>query len=99
MVLSEPGNRIAELVSEPGLLSDLGKNFCCRLFGVARPHQIEAEFHRLPLPLACCATVAAIPKGVKHPNFCLWARPRRIPRPKNAILGSRATSGRKFDRG
>src|SRR5438477_5709805 len=51
MVLGEPGNRIAELVSEPGLLGDLGKNLCCRLFGVARSHQIEdAKFHR---PFLC----------------------------------------------
>jgi hypothetical protein len=46
MVLGKPGNRIAELVSEPGLLRDLSKNFCCRLLRVARPHQIEdAKFH------------------------------------------------------
>jgi hypothetical protein len=55
MMLGEPGNRVAELVREPGLLRDLGKNFCCRLFGVARPHQIEdAKFHRPLLRFAAC---------------------------------------------
>ena len=35
MVLGEPGDRIAELVGELRLLRDLGKNFRCRLFGIA----------------------------------------------------------------
>ncbi len=53
MVLGEPGDRVAELVSEPRLLRDLGKNFRRRLFGGARPHQIEdAEFHRSLLRFA-----------------------------------------------
>jgi hypothetical protein len=44
-------------VSEPRLLRDLGENFCCRLFGVARPHQIEdAKLHRLLLRFASSAT-------------------------------------------
>src|SRR5271155_234890 len=64
MVLGEPGNRIAELVSEPGLLRDLGKNFCCRFFGVARPHQIEdAKFHRPFLCFATSVSVAAMTRG------------------------------------
>jgi len=34
MVLGEPGDRVTELVSEPCLLGDLGKNLHCRLCGV-----------------------------------------------------------------
>jgi arsenical-resistance protein len=41
MVLGEPGDREAELVSEPCLLRDLRRDFRRRLFGFARPHQIE----------------------------------------------------------
>jgi hypothetical protein len=64
MVLGKPGNRIAELVSEPGLLRDLGKYFCCRLFGVARPHEIEdAKFHR---PFLCFA--ASVKRGRDDPR-------------------------------
>ena len=56
MVLGEPGDRVAELVSEPRLLRDLGKNFRRRLFGGARTHQIEdAEFHRPLLRFAWLA--------------------------------------------
>ena len=54
MVLGEPGGRVTELVGDPRLLRDLGKNLGCRLFGVPRPHQIEdAEFHRPLLCFAC----------------------------------------------
>ena len=54
MVLGKPGDRVAELVSEPGLLRDLGKNFRCLLFGAARPHQIEdAKLHHPLLRFAC----------------------------------------------
>jgi hypothetical protein len=61
MVLGEPGNRIAELVREPGLLRDFGKDFSCRLFGVAGPHQIEdAKFHHRFLCFAVSVSVAAI---------------------------------------
>src|SRR5262249_4819774 len=39
-----------ELIGEPRLLRNLGKDFGRRLLGVARPHQIEdAEFHFLLL--------------------------------------------------
>ena len=56
MVLGEPGDRVAELVGEPRLLRDLGKNFCRRLLGGARPHQIEdAEFHHPLLRFAWLA--------------------------------------------
>ena len=47
MVLGEPGDRIAELVGEPGLLGNLGKHLRRSLFRLARAHQVEdAEFHR-----------------------------------------------------
>src|ERR1700682_3955187 len=43
LVLGEPGDRVAELVGQPRLLRDLGKNFGCRFFGVPRPHKIELK--------------------------------------------------------
>jgi len=50
MVLGEPGDRVTELIGEPRLLRNLGKDFGRRLLGVTRPHQIEdAEFHFLLL--------------------------------------------------
>ena len=61
MMLGKPSDGVAELVREPGLLRDLGKNFGCRLFGVAGPHQIEdAKFHRPFLCFAVSVSVAAI---------------------------------------
>src|ERR1700747_732615 len=70
MVLGEPGDCVAELVREPRLLRNLGKHFHCRLFGVARPHQIEdAEFHRPLLRSVLAATVAAIDLRVKLPGY------------------------------
>src|SRR6266550_9018997 len=61
VVLGEPGDRVAELVGQPRLLRDLGKNFRCRFFGVPRPHKIEnAEFHRPLLRFVLTATVTAI---------------------------------------
>lgn len=50
MVLGEPGDRVTELIGQPRLLRDLGKDFGCRLLGVGQPHQIEdAQFHFLLL--------------------------------------------------
>ena len=53
MVLGEPGDRVAKLVGEPGLLGNLGKDLRRGLLRLARGHQVEdAEFHcRL---LSCC---------------------------------------------
>ena len=54
MVLGEPGNRITELVSEPGLLGDLGKNLCCRLSGSRDPIRLKMPnsiAHSFVLPL------------------------------------------------
>src|SRR5438094_1685758 len=70
MVLGEPGDCVAELVREPRLLRDLGKNLHCRLFGVARSHQIEdAEFHRPLLRSVLAVTVAAIDLRVKLAGY------------------------------
>jgi hypothetical protein len=41
MVLGKPGDRIAELVSAPGLLGHLGENLRRRLCRIARPHQMK----------------------------------------------------------
>src|SRR5713101_8067692 len=46
MMLGEPGDRIAELVGEPGLLGDLAKHLRRRFLRLARAHQIkDPEFH------------------------------------------------------
>src|SRR6267378_3149006 len=79
MVLGEPGDRVAELVGQPRLLRDLGKNFRCRLFGVARPHKIEnAEFHRPLLRFVLTATVTAITLRRQAPGL---RRVGHLPRP------------------
>src|SRR4029077_19984210 len=82
MVLGKPSDRVAELVSEPGLLRDLGKNFRCLLFGVARPHQIEdAKLHHPLLRRCLSATVAAIARGRQAPRFSRAADKKLVASP------------------
>src|SRR3954471_8558548 len=69
MVFGEPGDRVTELVGEPRLLRDLGKNLRRWLCGVARPHQIEnAEFHRPLLCFACAQRWSRYP-GASSPEL------------------------------
>jgi hypothetical protein len=78
MMLGEPGDRVAEFVSKPSLLRDLGKDLRCRLFGVARPHQIEDAILHRPLPRFACCNRGRDTQVRQAPGFVEWTNIPRI---------------------